>query len=217
MMEVRKSNNARLERRSFSFALRSEGRSDNPDKRVVRGHGAVFNSRSQDLGGFVEEIAEGAFDNALKDGVSDIRALIDHNPSLILARTSSGTLKVYPDEKGLAYEFELPDTSYARDLAVNLDNGNITQSSFAMTVARDRWEELEDGTILRTILEVEQLFDVSPVTYPAYTEADVRIAKRSLNEFQESKQTPTVDYAAIRRRQLQINVNEAGLTGHKFI
>lgn len=220
MMEVRKSNDAKMERRNFAFELRSEtlGEEDQA-KRVVRGHGAVFNSRSQDLGGFYEIIAPGAFDNALSPGKSDIRALIDHNPSLILARTSAGTLTVGTDDKGLTYEFELPNTTYARDLAENLDNGNITQSSFAMIVGRDSWEEQEDGTLLRTILEVDQLFDVSPVTYPAYTEADVRIAKRSMEQYQSQKETTKADLVAMRHRerQLQININEAGLTGHKIL
>lgn len=219
-MEVRKNNDSKLERRNFAFELRSETRGEEQAKRVVRGHGAVFNSRSQDLGGFYETIAPGAFDKALEPGKSDIRALIDHNPSLILARTSAGTLKVGTDDKGLTYEFELPNTTYARDLAENLDNGNITQSSFAMIVARDKWEEQEDGTLQRTIIEVEELFDVSPVTYPAYTEADVRIAKRSLEEYQNQKdETTKSDRLAmrIRQRQLQININEAGLSGHKIL
>ena len=211
-MEARKNNSNGAERRSCAFELRSTQTEDG--KRQVRGHGAVYDSRSEDLGGFREIIAKGAFDKAVND---DIRALFNHDPNQILGRTTAGTLKVSTDERGLAYELVLPDTSYAKDLAVNLDLGNITQSSFAMTVKRDRWEEEEDGTILRTILEVENLYDVSPVTYPAYQEADVRVARRSLDAFRQQLQEEVkTSPAASRQRQLIININEAGLPATKF-
>ena len=211
-MEARKNNGNGAERRSYNFELRSTQTEDG--KRQVRGHGAVYDSRSEDLGGFREIIAKGAFDKAVND---DIRALFNHDPNQILGRTTAGTLKVSTDERGLAYELVLPDTSYAKDLAVNLDLGNITQSSFAMTVKRDRWEEEEDGTILRTILEVENLYDVSPVTYPAYQEADVRVARRSLDAFKQQLQDEVkTSPSATRQRKLTININEAGLPATKF-
>lgn len=204
-----KKNNS-LERRSFAFEIRTEKREDG--ERMVRGHGAVYNTESQDLGGFREVIHPGAFDDAIT--VSDIRALINHDPNLILARTTSGTLKVGTDSRGLTYEFSAPDTSYARDLVVSMDRGDITQSSFAFTVKEDRWEELADGSFLRHIDKVERLYDVSPVTYPAYEEADVRVARRSLDSFLQEQDQPEEKpdfrpYHAALARAIRINENEA--------
>lgn len=172
-----------FERRSLPFEFRMD---EADDKRIVRGHGAVYESTSTDLGGFVEIIHTGAFDDAIAN--SDIRALVNHDANLLLARMSAGNLKVETDSKGLAYEFQLGEQSYARDLAINLDAGNITQSSFAFTVQDDDWEETEDGKYIRHIYKVRELFDVSPVTYPAYEEADVRVAKRSLDQLKSGKE-----------------------------
>lgn len=155
----------------------------------VRGYAAVFGKRSSNLGfgdfSFFEVIERGAFDGVLKD---DVRALFNHDPNLILARSKAGegTLAMGTDDTGLWYEFETPDTNAGRDLMVSLKRGDVDQSSFAFSVGKDGqvWEEKRDGdkvTVLRTIRKVERLHDVSPVTYPAYPDATV--ALRSLEEF----------------------------------
>lgn len=158
---------------------------------LVRGYAAKFNSRSDNLGGesypFFEVIAPGAFDDVLAD---DVRALFNHDANLILARSRAGkgTLRLFVDETGLGYEFE-PDIeqSYARDLVRALARGDVDQSSFAFSVASegDKWVE-EDGIVTRTIKKVGRLFDVSPVTYPAYPDASV--ALRSLDQFRKAHQ-----------------------------
>ena len=154
------------------------------DKATVVGYGAVFNSQSNDLGGFREFIAPGAFDGRLED---DVRFLVNHDANLILARTTNGTLRLSVDEKGLRYEADLPNTSTARDLMELLKNGTISQSSFAFTVEEDSWE-VKDGMNIRTIDKVSQLYDVSSVTYPAYNEASSSVALRSMKEWQEKEQ-----------------------------
>lgn len=131
----------------------------------IRGYGAVFNQLSENLGGFREQIAPGAFDSVLED---DVRGLINHDSNLILGRTSAGTLRLGIDERGLNYEIDLPETSYARDLGVSMARGDISQSSFGFFVEDDDWNEDSDGRVVRTITKVGQLLDVSPVTYPAY-------------------------------------------------
>jgi len=151
-----------------------------PDSKRASGYGAVFSSNSEDLGGFIERIAPGAFDNALND---DVRALFNHDPSLILGRTVSGTLSLSVDERGLKYDIDMPDTTYANDLRESLKRGDVDQSSFGFTVKNDSWDEV-DGQLVRTILEVNQLFDVSPVTYPAYP--DTAAAVRSMDKRNES-------------------------------
>ena len=146
---------------------------------VVVGHAAVFNSLSEDLGGFREKIMPGAFDEVLKN---DVRAYFNHDPNFLLGRTSAGTLRLSVDEKGLRYELDVPNTTAGRDLKENLRLGNITQSSFAFTIGRDgdSWERNEDGADIRIINKVNRLYDVSPVSLPAYPSAnDLALAQRS--------------------------------------
>lgn len=158
-----------------------EVRNDNGVNTVV-GYGAVFNSESNDLGGFVEYVAPGAFDGRLED---DVRFLINHD-GLPLARTTNGTLRLSVDERGLKYEADMPDTTLANDLMTLLRNGTISQSSFAFTVEDDSWENI-DGKNVRTINKVSRLYDVSSVTYPAYNEAG-SFALRSLENWQKEQE-----------------------------
>ena len=164
--------------------LRMDG--ENP---VVVGYGAVFNSESNDLGGFREFIAPGAFEGRLED---DVRFLINHD-GLPLARTTNGTLRLSVDEKGLKYEAKLnPNVSTSRDLIELLKDGTINQSSFAFIVEDDSWE-VKDGTNYRTINKVSRLYDVSSVTYPAYNEASSSVALRSMQEWQEKEEAKKLE------------------------
>ncbi len=139
---------------------------------VLEGYAAVFDKMSDDLGYFREKITPGAFSKALKK--SDCRALINHESAKILGRQSAGTLSLKEDGKGLFMSVDLPDTQYARDLKVSVNRGDITQQSFGFTVKKDAWEEdREKKEVTRTIVEVDELFDVSPVTFPAYSETTV--------------------------------------------
>ena len=183
--EVRTNPNAEV--RTFDvqeLELRMDG-----DKPTVVGYGAVFNSESNDLGGFREYIAPGAFDGRLED---DVRFLVNHDANLILARTTNGTLRLSVDEKGLRYEADMPNTSTARDLMELLKNGTISQSSFAFTVEEDSWE-VKDGMNIRTIDKVSRLYDVSSVTYPAYNAASSSVALRSMEEWQEKEEAKKLE------------------------
>ena len=157
-----------------------ESRIDKKDGQdVVIGHAAVFNSLSEDLGGFKERIEPGAFDDVLDN---DVRAYFNHDPNFLLGRVSAGTLRLGVDEKGLRYELDIPNTSVGRDLKENMKLGNITQSSFAFTLGKggDSWERSEDGADIRVIHKVDRLYDVSPVSLPAYPSADnLALAVRS--------------------------------------
>ena len=181
--EIRKITNKEV--RTFNVSD-IEVRNDD-GKNVVVGYGAVFNSESNDLGGFVEYIAPGAFDGRLED---DVRFLINHD-GLPLARTTNNTLRLSVDERGLKYEADMPDTTLANDLMTLLRNGTISQSSFAFTVEEDSWENV-DGRNIRTINKVSRLYDISSVTFPAYSEAG-SFALRSLETWQEEQEKNKLD------------------------
>jgi HK97 family phage prohead protease len=174
-----------MEKRIFNIETRVDSTEDGRD--LVVGHASVYDSRSNNLGGFYEFIERGAFTEELIAN-SDVRALINHDPNLILARNTSGTLNLTADERGLKYEFEMPETSYGKDLAISMKRGDITQSSFAFTVAEDDWSTDDEGNNIRTIKKIDRLYDISAVTYPAYNmaESDLVVAKRGLKEYQQS-------------------------------
>lgn len=174
--------------------LRATDDDDDKKPKVIAGYAARFNVLSVDLGGFKERIAPGAFSTAIGD---DVRALFNHNQDYVIGRTKSRTLELSEDDKGLLYEVKLPDTSFARDLATQIERGDIDGSSFGFRTIEDNFDEV-DGEIVRTLIKVE-LFDVSPVTFPAYPQADVAV--RSFRNWQESQNTDQAkrDYEARNR------------------
>ena len=167
---------------------------------VIRGHAAVFNQLSDDLGGFREQIVPGAFVEAIER--DDVRALINHDSTLILGRNRAGTLRMSEDATGLLVEIDPPDTQYARDLLVSMKRGDISQMSFGFGVkpGGQDWAKDDEGRTIRTLKKL-RLFDVSPVTYPAYPQTDVAV--RSYQEFQQ-----TVSAEAERRMRMRLALAE---------
>ena len=195
-------NDSDLEKRYYDIKIekRKINGKSNP---VVVGHAAVFDSLSEDLGGFKERIDKSAFDDVLEN---DVRAFFNHDPNHLLARTSSGTLKLSVDEKGLKYEFSVPDTTSGRDLLVSMERGDITQSSFAFTIQDDSWNK-EGDIDVRTIKKVKRLYDVSPVSIPAYPGADdLAVAKRSKHIYNEKQQRKNEEIDLIKRNLLSLNL-----------
>ncbi len=146
------------------------------DRLKFRGYAAVFDQLSEPLFGFREKVASGAFQNSIQNG--DIRMLYNHNPDLLLARSKKGkgTLQLREDGHGLKVEADMAPTSYAQDLSVIMQRGDLDQMSFGFEMLREGWEsESRDSEPVRTLKEV-RLWDVSPVTFPAYpqTTAEVR-------------------------------------------
>lgn len=135
----------------------------------ISGYAAVFNQWSEDLGGFIEKIAPGAFSRSIKTG-ADVRALFNHDPNLVLGRTRSKTLELVEDCVGLLFKNALPQTSAARSVYASIKRGDVTECSFGFSVRKDSWNSA--GTE-RTLLDVE-LFDVGPVTFPAYSQTSVQ-------------------------------------------
>jgi len=157
------------ERRTINFELRAR-----PESRTIEGYAAIFDSETN-LGWFTEEIARGAFDGA---DMSDVVALFNHDPNYPLARTSSKTLVLEVDEKGLKYRFDAPDTTFGEDLLKMIRRGDISQSSFAFTIKDQEWIERTGTPSKRMIKKIDALYDVSPVTYPAYKETSVTARMR---------------------------------------
>jgi HK97 family phage prohead protease len=139
------------------------------EKGTIEGHAAVFNSMSQDLGGFFEFIRPGAFAKTIKE--ADIRALWNHNDHYVLGRNTAGTLELSEDEIGLRSIIHPPKATWADDLRESIKRKDVTQMSFGFRTIKDEWFEKE-GKVVRELIEV-QLFDVSPVTFPAYQTTDV--------------------------------------------
>jgi HK97 family phage prohead protease len=163
--------------------------------RKMVGYAARFDTKADIMGLFQERIAPGAFTRAI--GNDDVRALVNHDPSLLLGRNKSGTLALTQDNAGLRFEITPPDTQLARDLMVSMERGDINQCSFGFIATREEWDETGDVPV-RTLLEVE-LFDVSIVTYPAYDETSAAV--RSLESWRSRSMTlPGVEQMAARMR-----------------
>ena len=176
-----------MERRYFNGEVRAI--TNEQGQTLITGYASVFNSVSEDLGGFREYIAPGAFTDVLADISNlDCRGLFNHDPNYVLGRTVAGTLTLSQDDKGLMYTITPPDTQFAKDLLVSINRGDITGSSFGFTLIPDEddiWTTDTNGNPVRTITRVRDLFDVSPVTFPAYPGTDTQVAKRSLEQFKE--------------------------------
>lgn len=156
-----------VERRTYNAELRMDMKTG---KLTIRGYAAVFQSDSELLGGsFVERISPEAFDNA---DMSDVRALFNHDPNFVLGRTTNNTLKLDIDERGLRYTITPPDTQLVRDLVIEpMRRGDISQSSFGFTLIEDEWDESGEYPV-RTLTRIGEVMDISPVTFPAYTQTE---------------------------------------------
>ena len=183
------------ERRTFTGTVIARSEGENMPKEIG-GIAAVINSVT-DLGYFEEVIEPGAFDNALSKEY-DIRCLFNHEAELILGRTKANTCNVFVNADGNLEYTWVPDYENPTHMSVvrSIMRGDITQSSFAFTIKEQTWSDsTKYGTMgKRTIKVIDELFDVSPVTYPAYqdTEADARsvVALRDQErEIEEAKRS----------------------------
>ena len=165
--------------RSFGARELRVGVADNGSK-TVEGYAVVYNALSVDLGGYVETIAPGALTRTLKDN-PDVLCLRDHDPSLLMGRTTASTLVLTEDQTGLYFRVNLPKTSAANDLAESIDREDINTCSFGFVCVNDTWTQDAQGNVIRTLLDVD-LFEVSVVSFAAYsaTSASLRSAPREI-------------------------------------
>ncbi|GKS58193.1 hypothetical protein YTPLAS18_17200 [Nitrospira sp.] len=155
---------------SAELAPRAKGRTTTGP--VLHGYAAVFNTLSTNLGGFFERVQRGAFAESLK---RDVRALFNHNSASLLGRTRSGSLKVFEDQHGLAFELRLPDTQLGHDIRELVSRGDVSQMSFGFSVpdGGDTWT-YEAGRTIRVLRKVE-LWEISLVVDPAYSSTSVML------------------------------------------
>jgi HK97 family phage prohead protease len=197
-----------IERRGYVVdGLKVEARAKGENRKIV-GHASVFNTEADIGGWFLESVAPGAFRRAIVE--DDVRALFNHDANFVLGRNRAGTLRLSEDEVGLVIEVDPPDTQAARDIMVSIERGDVSQMSIGFQVLKQEWDETGD-VLKRRILEA-RLFDVSPVTFPAFPTTDV--ALRSLEEFRKAhapKGLTTRSAGAIVRRSKLQRLREKGL------
>jgi HK97 family phage prohead protease len=154
---------------------------------IVEGYAIIFDSQSSRIGDFYEIIERSAV-TAQTIEQSDIFALLDHNYDKgILARSrfGKGSLKLEIDDRGLKYQFTLPDTEVGRELRSHLEREEITASSFAFSVSGESWDFDETNRCIRTVKTIDRIYDVSPVFNAAYESTEV--ALRSLEQAKDKR------------------------------
>jgi len=195
-----------IEKRTATAPVALEVRKDDvgTEKNFITGYASVFYNGKPETefrlaNDFVERVSPKAFDGVIDR--DDVRALFNHDSNYVLGRSKSGTLKMSVDKRGLKYEIEIPDTSAGRDLMTSIKRGDITGSSFSFTVDKESYEE-KDAVTVRTV-EAVTLYDVGPVTYPAYagTEAQARNAAPAFEMRAQIKQEKEAENNKIKARQ----------------
>ena len=165
--------------RSFDYKTRD----DNGDP-IIEGYFAVFNSNYELWDGATESIAPGAFDKTIS---GDIRALINHDTTLVLGRTTAGTLELRTDSHGLWGRIKInPNDQDAMNLHARVERGDVSQCSFGFFINSEETDFKEDGSIHWTITEVE-LFEVSCCTFPAYEETSISARQNDFQAIQQRK------------------------------
>lgn len=162
------------ERRFTSLAVELRAK----DQLRIGGYAAVFNRLSDNLGGFVEKVAPGFFNDSRSRGWPDVLARYNHDDNMLLGTTGSGTLRLMLDNTGLDYEVDLPQSR--ADIAELVSRGDVRKSSFAFRTLEDEWSTTDQGFPLRTLV-TGVLVDVAPVNKPAYPDSTAGL--RSLAEF----------------------------------
>ena len=164
------------------------------ESRHIEGYAIVFNSLSNNLGGFREIIEQGAItDELIKN--SDILCLMNHDIKKgVLARSyqGRGSLKLDIDEHGLHYSFEAPKTALGDEVLEGIRRGDIAKCSFAFVCGEDNWTKDENGEYIRHVKKINKLYDVSLVYHPAYDETEVKADTRGLDELKAQEEANNI-------------------------
>ena len=188
------------------------GGADGQSRKII-GYGSIFNSPAN-IGWFDEEVAPGCFSDSIAD--DDIRCLFNHDPNLILGRNKANTLVLREDARGLYYENMVPDTTVGRDTVTSIQRGDVTGCSFSFQTLKDAWDRTNPDHPKRTLIKA-RVFDVGPVTFPAYP--DTTVAARSLESDRAAEKSreppgpekPPESVPTPRRDQLKKQIRIASL------
>lgn len=176
--------NERQQRQVRCVAQQFQTRSANDDL-FIEGYFSVFNSEYPLWEGASEIVKPGAFTNSVS---GDVRALINHDSSLVLGRTKAGTLTLRQDERGLWGSIRINrDDVDAMNLYARVQRGDVDQCSFGFDIKRETFVDLGDGKCRWEIEEVDPLYEVSVCTFPAYTETSVSARKQDLAEIEKRR------------------------------
>lgn len=181
-----------LERRHIKQPVEYRASQSGPG--TLHGYAAVFNSYSQNLGGYVEQVDPNAFSKTLGDGLP-VLCRYNHDDNYLLGTTEAETLRLLVDDVGLAYDDDLPGTTAGNDCSALAQRGDLRYSSFAFYTMEDEWGVTEQGFPVRTLLQV-QLLDVAPVNSPAYLDSTVglrSLAERLHVDVEQVKHASTVE------------------------
>ena len=181
-----------IERRVSIGDLTAEERAVGQEtKLIVKGYAVRFGQRSVDLGGFTEIIEAGAFTDVLKTK-PDVRCLFNHDANVVLGRTTSGTLTLTEDKVGLLMECELPNTAQGRPIYESIRRGDISGQSFSFRIGKEGRVVWNGDYTERKIERIQELYDVGPVTYPAYPSTDVaaRTREAAMREAEAQRSAP---------------------------
>jgi hypothetical protein len=173
-----KTTNLELERRYVEMTLRAAGDEQKP---VIEGDAAVFGVETIVGRWFREKIRSGAFARVLSEK-PDVIGAFNHDWSMVLGRTTAGTLKLEETDKALRYSIDVnPNDQQAMSVYEKVKRGDVSQSSFAFTVRKEEWTEPADdeALALREIVEIGKLFDVGPVPFAQYPEASAQARSKS--------------------------------------
>jgi len=167
----------------------------------ISGAGVVFDAWSADLGGFKERILPTAFDGV---DTSDVFITFNHNFDNVLARTKNGSATLDTSPAGIQYRYKTPETSTGKDVQQLISDGIVEGSSFMFTVAPDgdKWEKMDDGTYERTITQIGRLFEMGPVTVPAYPDTTATLA-RGMDSIEVVDNRAAFELAKSKHRHLQ--------------
>ena len=167
--------------RSLQTELKTRAEPDGQDL-FIEGHFAVFNRETELWPGAYEEIAPGAFDETLSN---DIRALINHDTTLVLGRNKAGTLELKADSYGLWGRIKInPNDTDAVNLYERVKRGDVDQCSFGFNITSEETDWRDDGTVKWTITGID-LHEVSVCTFPAYEETGVQVRKAEVEQHRQ--------------------------------
>lgn len=151
--------------------------------KTITGYAVKWEKKSQTMGfwmRFKEQFRQGAFVDSLT--ADDQRALWSHDTSQVLGRTKNGTLRLSEDDTGLRFELDLPETTLGRDAYETIKRGDVDGVSFGFKMVKEEWDESDSDNIVRSVLKA-QLFEISPVAFPAYP--DSTVSARNYDPYKE--------------------------------